>query len=68
MIKIDFKFDTAYGIFSDALYFQDNQIPSDSEIEAMKISRRDAWIYSVENPPIETDYPPLDYFPEEPQE
>ena len=67
VIKIDFKFDTAYGIFSDALYFQDNQIPSEAEIESIKISRRDAWINLIENPPIDTeaDYPPLEYLPEE---
>ena len=50
-MKIDFEFDTVYGIFRDALYFQDGAVPSEDDIEAMKIARRDAWLKFIENPP-----------------
>jgi len=60
MIKIDFEFDTVHGIFRDALHFQDGAVPSEDEIEAMKIARRDAWINFIENPP-----PNPNSFPEE---
>ena len=51
MVKIDFQFDTKYGIFADALYFPEGQVPDDATVEAMKVARRDAWIDIVENPP-----------------
>jgi hypothetical protein len=47
-MKIDFEFETAYGKFSDALWFFDDQpIPSDAEIEAMKQQRLDNWLALV---------------------
>ena len=51
MVKIDFQFETKYGRFADALYFPEGQVPDDATVEAMKVARRDAWIYAVENPP-----------------
>lgn len=53
MIKIDFEFDTPYGVFRDAIILPNDHTLSDAEIEAMKIARRDAWIDSIENPPPE---------------
>lgn len=50
-MKIDFEFDTQYGVFRDALYFPDDQVPDDATIEAMKIARRDSWVSFIENPP-----------------
>jgi len=43
-MKIDFEFDTPYGKFADALWFDDDAIPSDDEIEAMKQQRLDQWL------------------------
>ena len=53
-MKIDFQFNTQYGTFCDALNFEDNAIPSDADIEAMKQQRLDNWIAIITAPPIET--------------
>jgi len=50
---IEFEFDTAHGVFRDAIILPDDHTLSDADIEAMKIERRDNWIYIVENPPSE---------------
>jgi len=47
-MKIDFEFDTKYGVFKDALHFYDDVIPSDAEIEAMKQQRVNDWIAFVD--------------------
>ena len=50
-MKIDFEFNTQYGKFSDALHFPDNQeLPSDDEIEAMKQERLNNWITVITTP------------------
>jgi len=50
---ICFTFDTPFGPFSDALIFEDGQpIPSDSEIEDMKLKRLNNWL-AVVNPTVE---------------
>lgn len=48
MTKIEFEFDTMYGVFRDALYLPDDQSFTDSEIQAMKEQRRDNWLAAVE--------------------
>lgn len=50
MIKIDFEFDTQYGVFRDALYLDDSHSFSDAQIEAMKNERFQNWLYIIENP------------------
>lgn len=50
-MKIDFQFDSKYGIFSDALYFEDDAVPDEATIEAMKQERFNNWIFIIENPP-----------------
>lgn len=53
-MKIDFEFETPYGKFADALWFPDNQpIPSDAEIEAMKQQRLNNWIALITALPSE---------------
>lgn len=52
-MKIDFEFDTQYGKFCDALNFEDDAIPSDADIEAMKQQRLANWIAVVTAPPVE---------------
>ena len=53
-MKINFEYETAYGKFGDALWFSDDQpLPSEAEIEAMKQQRLDNWIAVITAPPIE---------------
>jgi hypothetical protein len=53
MIKIDFEFDTPYGVFRDALHLPDDHTFTDAEVQAMKEQRRDNWIAIVSAPPVE---------------
>lgn len=50
-MKIDFEFETPHGKFADALYFEDDAVPDDATIEAMKQQRVDNWIAVVTAPP-----------------
>lgn len=50
-MQIVFEFDTQYGTFRDALYFDDNAVPDDATIEAMKQERLNNWIAVVTAPP-----------------
>ena len=55
MPKIDFSFETKYGVFSDALNLPDNQIYSDAEIEDMKQQRLTNWLAIIEAPETPVD-------------
>ena len=56
-MKIDFEFESNYGVYRDALYLDDNHSLTEQEIEAIKLERFNNWVYFVENPPtIETGY------------
>jgi hypothetical protein len=59
MLKIDFEFQTPYGLYRDALHLPVNHGYTEAEIEAMKVDRRDAWIAVVTAPPVEE--PEQDY-------
>lgn len=50
MIKIEFEFQTNYGVFRDALYLHEDHGMTDEQIEAMKVQRRDNWIAIVSAP------------------
>jgi hypothetical protein len=50
MIKIDFSFDTQYGVYRDALHLDDNHSFTEQEIEAMKQERVDNWIAVITTP------------------
>ena len=50
-IKIDFEFNTEYGIFRDALHLEDNRSYSDEELDAMQQERVDNWIAVITAPP-----------------
>ena len=54
MIKIDFEFDSTYGVFRDALHLPDDHGLSEAEIDAMKQQRFDNWIAIVNPPPVES--------------
>ena len=63
MIKIDFEFDTPYGIFRDALHLPEDHGLNDAQIQAVKEQRRDNWIAVVKAPPAEEtvqDYVEID--------
>ena len=53
-MKIDFEFNTAHGVFRDALHLPDNHTLTAAQIEAMKQQRVDNWIAVVTAPPAET--------------
>jgi len=60
MIKINFEFDTKYGVYRDALYLDENHTFTDEQIQEMKQQRVDNWIAVIETPPDEettTDEP-----------
>jgi hypothetical protein len=52
-MKIDFEFNTSYGVYRDALHLDDNHNLSDEQIEAIKQERLANWISVIENPPQE---------------
>lgn len=55
MLRIDFEFETIYGVYRDALYLEDNHNFTEQEIAAMKQQRLDNWLYVIENPPVESE-------------
>jgi len=61
-MKIDFEFQTPYGVFRDALILEDNHSFSSEELELMKQERLNNWLYAVENPPVKEvlDYVEID--------
>ena len=50
-MKIDFEFNTAHGLFRDALHLPDDHTLSPDEIQLMKEERVDNWIAVVTAPP-----------------
>jgi hypothetical protein len=60
MIKIDFTFDTEYGVYRDALYLEDNHSFTEQEIEAMKQERVNNWIAVITAPSEEVVEAPVE--------
>ena len=54
MIKIDFEFQTDFGLFRDALHLPDDHGLNDEQIEALKAERRDNWLAIVTAPSVES--------------
>ena len=52
-MKIDFEFQTEHGLFRDALHLPEDHGLSETQLQAMKEQRRDAWIVVVSAPPVE---------------
>jgi hypothetical protein len=50
-MKIDFEFETQYGIYRDALHLPEDHAYTEAQMAAMKQERVDAWVYAIENPP-----------------
>lgn len=51
-MKINFEFETEYGVFRDALHLPDDHTFTDEQIEELKQERLNNWLYIVENPPV----------------
>lgn len=49
-MQIVFEFETQWGKFCDALYFEDDGVPDEATIAAMKQERLDNWIAAVTAP------------------
>jgi hypothetical protein len=54
-MKIDFEFQTAHGLFRDALHLDDDHGFSDEQIDAMKQERVDNWIAVVTAPAVDEE-------------
>lgn len=52
-MKIDFEFQTDFGVFRDALHLEDDHAFTEAEIEAMKQARVDNWVALVSAPPAD---------------
>lgn len=53
MVKIDFSFETKYGIFGDSIHLEDDHQLSEQDIENMKQERLNNWLAAVEAPSVE---------------
>ena len=51
-MQIVFEFETQYGKFCAALYFEEDAVPDEATIEAMKQERLDNWIAAVTAPEV----------------
>ena len=54
MIKLDFEFQTKYGMYRDALHLADDHTFTPEQIIAMQNERVTKWIQTIENPPSNT--------------
>lgn len=54
VMKIDFEFQTQFGVFRDALFLPDDRVFSHKEIESMKSERLNNWLAIANPPPDET--------------
>ena len=51
MVKIDFQYETKYGVYRDALHLPDDHAYSEADIAAMQQERLDNWMFAIENFP-----------------
>jgi hypothetical protein len=51
MIKINFEYDTKYGVYRDAIHLPNDHTYTEEEINKIKLERVNAWIEIIENPP-----------------
>lgn len=52
-MRINFEFETEYGVYKDCLDFGDGAVPSDEEIERMKQVILSNWLKIFTNPPTQ---------------
>ena len=55
MVQVKVKVPTDRGVYSDALYFKEGEVPADKDVEILAQERADAWVYNVDNPPVEVE-------------
>jgi hypothetical protein len=55
-VKIDFEFQTKYGVFRDALHLPEDHGYTQEQIGEMQAERLNNWLYAVENPPPGPEY------------
>lgn len=48
-MKIDFEFTTDKGVFKDCIILDDSHELTESQIESMKHTRLNNWLYSITN-------------------
>jgi len=53
MIKIDFEFETQYGVFRDAIHLAEDHTLSEADIQTLKQQRLDNWLAIVNPAPVE---------------
>jgi hypothetical protein len=46
-VQIIFEAQTPYGMYRDALYFQEGEVPPEAEIERLKQERINTWVSIV---------------------
>jgi hypothetical protein len=61
MIKIDFEFDSEFGIYRDALVLPEDHQLSEDDIELLKKERLDNWIAILNAPPAENVQEDFEY-------
>ena len=52
-VQIDIEALTPQGLFRDALYFEEDAVPSDIEVAAIAQERAENWLIVVNTPPVE---------------
>jgi hypothetical protein len=52
-MKIDFEFQTKYGVFRDALHLAHDHNYTQEQIIELQTARLNNWLYTIENPPAQ---------------
>jgi hypothetical protein len=51
-VQVRFSADTPHGRYTDALYYPEGAVPEQAVIDAAIQARIDAWVYTIEHPPV----------------
>lgn len=60
MVKIDFEYTTAYGVYKDALYLPEDHEYTQEQIVSMQTERLNQWIKNIESPTVQNEYVDID--------
>ena len=58
-VQIDIEALTPQGLFRDALYFEEDAVPSDIEVAAIAQERAENWLAVINTPPVEVEPEPV---------
>lgn len=50
MTKIDFEFETQYGVFRDAIHVPEGVVLSESDLDSLKLERLNNWVAAITTP------------------